>query len=316
MVFHLLGQHLSILIRVEHDEGFTEASGEGPRGLSDADLSSGHLGGVSVDEVVAGLIRGQLAHWGHDACSITGQEDQVLGVSTYGGDLGIGDGLKRITHTGVLSDAAVTVVHISVDVIRHILKYGVPLDGVEDIGLGLRAQVDGLGIAAAFHVVHTLVGPHVLVISEHETTGVSAQGGLSSSTESEEKGKVSLLTFSAGSVEAEGAEFRGADVVDDSEDSLLHLTGIHGAEHKRLPLLEVQVDRYVILHSGGVRVSGEFTSVQDGPVDLSAEIIFDLLRSRSDEHVLHEEGMVRFGADHSDGHLVSLVPAGVPVDYE
>ena len=50
-----------------------------------------HLGSVAADEVVHGLLLGQLAHrWQHPK-GVTAQQDEVLGVRPDTGYLGIGD---------------------------------------------------------------------------------------------------------------------------------------------------------------------------------------------------------------------------------
>ncbi len=40
------------------------------------------------------------------------------------------------------------------------------------------AQVDALGIAAAFEVEHTLIAPAMLIITDESTVRIGAQGGL------------------------------------------------------------------------------------------------------------------------------------------
>ncbi len=45
------------------------------------------------------------------------------------------------------------------DLDDDVLQQGVPLDGVEDLGLGLVGEVDRLGVAAAFEVEDAVVVP-------------------------------------------------------------------------------------------------------------------------------------------------------------
>ena len=91
MVFLLLGQHLSVLIRMKDNEGFSKASREGFDWVSDSYFGSCYFAGVSVDEVVAGLFRSQFAHGRKYATSIASQEDQVTGMFTKRWELSIGD---------------------------------------------------------------------------------------------------------------------------------------------------------------------------------------------------------------------------------
>ena len=109
--------------------------------------------------------------------------------------------------------------------------------------------------------------------------------------------------------------FLGHEVVHNGEDSLLHLTGVLGAEDDHLAQLEVQRHCGVIDHIGDVLVGSEFTSVEDIVVSTAREIPVELGLCGSNQHVGHEEGVVGAGADDSDLDSFIEVPAGISVHH-
>lgn len=95
-LLHLGSQHLGVDGGVEWQEGCSEASGEGGHRVDDTDLSSGDFGGVTSNEVVHGLFRGQLGNRGQDSEGVACEEDNVLGVASNGWELGTWDELERV----------------------------------------------------------------------------------------------------------------------------------------------------------------------------------------------------------------------------
>ena len=65
-----------------------------------------HLGGVSGDEVVHGLLGGQAGHGGQHTEGVAAQQDEVLGVAAHAGHLGIVDVVDGVAGAGVLCDGA------------------------------------------------------------------------------------------------------------------------------------------------------------------------------------------------------------------
>mmetsp|Transcript_29473 Transcript_29473/g.44710 ORF Transcript_29473/g.44710 Transcript_29473/m.44710 type:complete len:223 (+) Transcript_29473:424-1092(+) len=217
------------------EESLTEARGESGDGLSDSHFGTGNLGSVSTDEMVHGLVEGQLGDGREDTVSIAGKEDNVLGMSTLGRQLNSLDVLQRIAASGVLSHVDVIVVDgsgLSGEVL-DVLHDGTELDGVVDIGLILLGEANGLGVAAALNVENSIIAPHVLVISQQGSVGISREGSLSSSRETEQESGVTVLSFVGRGVHGKSSHL-GHQVVHDTEDTLLHLTSVLGAEDNHL----------------------------------------------------------------------------------
>lgn len=133
--------------------------------------------------MVASLLRGKPANRGKHAKGITSQHDDVAWLRVdHTGDLRIGDKFNRIRAAGVLRDADIVVVRNARDrVVDDVLEDRTESDCVEDVGLLLGGEVDTLGVASAFNVEDTRVGPNVFVITNQEAVRVGGEGRLSSS---------------------------------------------------------------------------------------------------------------------------------------
>lgn len=179
-------------------KSLTEASREGSLGFNDTDFSTSDLSGVTGDEVIHSLRRGELSDRRKNTVGITSQEDDVLGVSTNRGELGIRDVLKRVASSGVFSDVNVIVVDNLVGNIAelNVFKDSSELNSIEDFRFLFSGEIDGLSVASSLNVEDTIVGPAVLVITEKFSLGISGEGGLTSSGETEEKGDITINTFS------------------------------------------------------------------------------------------------------------------------
>ena len=195
---HLGSEHVSVESGVKREESLTEASREGSLGFNDTDFSTSDLSGVSGDEVIHSLRRGELSDRGENTVGITSQEDDVLGVSTDRGELGIWDVLKRVASSGILSDINVIIVDSLAGSIAelNVLEDSSELDSIEDFWFLFSGEIDGLSVASTFDVEDTIVGPAVLIITEKFSLGISRKGGLTSSRETEEKSDISISTFS------------------------------------------------------------------------------------------------------------------------
>lgn len=198
MFSHLGSKHVSVESGVEREESLTEASREGSLGFNDTDFSTSDLSGVTGDEVIHSLRRGELSDRRKNTVGITSQEDDVLGVSTNRGELGIRDVLKRVASSGVFSDVNVIVVDNLVGNIAelNVFKDSSELNSIEDFRFLFSGEIDGLSVASSLNVEDTIVGPAVLVITEKFSLGISGEGGLTSSGETEEKGDITINTFS------------------------------------------------------------------------------------------------------------------------
>lgn len=101
-----------------------------------------------------------------------------------------------------------------------------------------------------------------------------------------------------------------------TEDTLLHFTSVLGTQDDDFVALEVNLDtglRSQVLDGDG---SLEFTSVENVEVDflVITEVLNKFLGGRGDEHVLHEESMVRSAADNSDFESVFRIPSSVSIN--
>ena len=218
---NLLRKHGGVLHGVESQEGLGEARGESGLGLGHTLLGTGHLGGVTGDEVVHGLGGGELGDWRKNTTGVACEEDDVLGVAVGNArDLGVLDVLDGVCATGVLREGGVIVVDdTGFGVEDDVLKDGAELDGVENIRLLLGGETDALGVATALNVEDTSVGPAVLVVTDQGALGVCGESGLASTGETEEDGNVTVLALVGGRVKGKDIVLDRHLVVEDSEDT-------------------------------------------------------------------------------------------------
>ena len=220
--FDLLCKHSGVAHGVKGEEGLGEARGEGGLGLGDTLLGSGHLGGITGDEVVHGLGGGELGDWRKNTTGVACEEDDVLGVAVGNArDLGVLDVLDGVCATSVLGEGGVIVIDNSGGGVEDdVLKDGAKLDGVENIGLLLGGETNALGVAAALNVEDALVAPAVLVVTDQGTLGVGRESCLASAGETEEDGNISVLTLVGRGVKSEDVVLDGHLVVKDGENTL------------------------------------------------------------------------------------------------
>jgi len=111
VLLDLLGKHLRIAHGVQGQERLGEARGKGGLGLGNALLGSSHLGGVTGDEVVHGLLLVQLGDGRQHAAGVAGEQHDVLRVLVRDArDLGVLDVLDRVCAAGVLGKGVVVIV--------------------------------------------------------------------------------------------------------------------------------------------------------------------------------------------------------------
>jgi hypothetical protein len=93
--------------------------------------------------------------------------------------------------------------------------------------------------------------------------------------------------------------------------TLLHLSCVLGTKDNHLLLSKVDRDGGGGSHSSGEAVGREGASIVDCVVGVE---VLELLASRPNEHVAHEESMVGASADNANVDAVALVPAGETID--
>jgi len=315
VLIHLFSEHFSIDGGVKRQEDFTEASREGSLGFLDTDFGTSDLSSVTRDEVVHSLGVVQLSNGREDTVSIASKEKDVLGVTTDGRDLAVGDILKGISGSGVFSDGNILVINFSVDIIseQNVFQDGTESNSVENFGFLFGRKVDTLGVATTFDVEDTIGSPAVFVITDQLSLGVSRKSGLTSSGQTEQQGNVTLFTFVGGGVERKDS-FLGHQVVHNTKDTLLHFSGVLGAENRHSSLGKVDGNTGLGGNSFNGRGSGEFTGVDDMEINFSAEITGELFGSGDDEHVSHKESVICTRADDSDGDSVTRIPTGITIN--
>lgn len=313
VLLDLVGEHGGVAHGVQGQEGLGEARGEGGLGLGDTILGTGHLGGVTRDEVEHGLLGGELGDGGQDTAGVASQQDDVGGVVVaLAGDLGVLDVLDGVGAASVLGQGGVIVVDNTGDGVEDdVLEDGTELDGVENIGLLLGGETNALGVAATLNVEDTSVRPAVLVITDQLALGVGRQGGLAGTGQTEEDSDIAILTLVGRGVQGQDVVLDGHLVEEDSEDTLLHLTGVLGTQDDHLLLGKVDSHGGGRGHTLSEAVGGERTGVVD---DIVGVEVLKLLASRADQHVAHEQGVVGASADNANADTVALIPASIAVD--
>eukprot|EP00968_Pinguiococcus_pyrenoidosus_P005034 scaffold327_cov257-Pinguiococcus_pyrenoidosus.AAC.11 len=268
-------------------EGGAEAGREGGLGLLDAPLRAGDLGRVARQEVVHGLLRGELGDGREDAEGVAGEEDHVVRVATHGHRVVVLDVVQRVRHAAVLGLAGVEVVRGVVGSLEgDILQQRIALDGPVDLRLVLLGEVDGLGVAAALEVEDAVLVPAVLVVADEVAVRVGAERGLSGATEAEEEGGVAVLALVGRAVHGHDALER-EPVVHHGEDALLHLAAVVGPADDRDLLLEVEGHEHVAVQAVLLPVLvADAARVDDGVV--GGEVGDLVVGLRADEHVANE----------------------------
>ena len=167
---------------MQGEECCSETCGEGRGGLGDAALGSCELGGEAAQEVVFGLLGGQLGYGRQNSERICGQEDDLGGVAGLRYRLNyILDVVDRVGYTGIFGYALVCEIDLAVCIYGDVLKEGVTADGVVDVRFVLLGEVDDLGVAAAFVVEYSVIVPAVLVVTDKTAFGVCRKGCLAGS---------------------------------------------------------------------------------------------------------------------------------------
>ena len=148
---------------MQFQECLSEASGEGRGRLGDSALGSCKLGCETGQEIILGLFRSQDGDRRKNSESVSRQEDNTLGCRASGDwSYDVLNMVDRVGYTGVLGNALVSEIALSVLIQGNVLKQSVSLDRVVDIRFGFLVKVDNLGVASALKVEDAAVIPAVL----------------------------------------------------------------------------------------------------------------------------------------------------------
>ena len=82
-------------------------------------------------------------------------------------------------------------------------------------------------------------------------------------------------------------------VVHDSEDTLLHFSSVGCAQNNELLGREVDSNRGLVSNILDVFIGNKLACVHDSEIGASSgEVLLDLIKLASDEHLLHEKSMI------------------------
>ena len=98
------------------------------------------------------------------------------------------------------------------------------------------------------------------------------------------------------------------EVVGNRKDAFLHLAGVFGAEDDELLVFDAEVDAGGRAHAGREAVRGKCARVDDDELRLTE--LRQLLFRRADQHGVHEERVIRPGADDPHFDAIPRVPPG------
>ena len=244
MLLHLVAEQLGVCRRVQRQKGFTEAGRKRRLRLRDTTLSAGDLGGVAGEEVVHRLFLGQLGDWRQNTEGIAGQENNIFGVSTLEARIMIVDMLNRVGDPGILSLSIAVKVDHAVVICNHVLEQRVALDGLVDLRFIFCAQIDGLGVAAAFEVKNSVVIPTVLIITDQFAMGVGGKRGLPGSRKTEEEGHITTFADVGRAMHGKDPLHR-QPVVHHGEDTLFHFAAVPGAADDGNVLFDVENNEHL-----------------------------------------------------------------------
>ena len=273
-------------------------------------LGARHQRGIAGQEVIHRLRRRQPGDRRHHAEGVAGQHDDVARLPAAQRQLDVRDVLDRVGRARVLGQRLVGEVQPAMRVGDDILQHRAEaVAGGPDLGLGLRRQVDHLGVAAAFEVEHAALAPAVLVVADQPAMRVGGQRRLAGAGQAEEQRDVALAADIGAAMHRQHAAV-GQDPVHHGEDRLLDLAGVLAAGDHDDPLLERQRDGGAAAHAVDRRIGLEQRRVQDDVVGLE---IRQLLGLRPDEDVAREQRLPGAGGDHAHPHAMRRIGAGVQV---
>jgi hypothetical protein len=235
-------------------------------------------------------------------------------VSRDSGDLSVGNELEGVTGSGIFGDADIIEIDLSrswceADVLDDCSKF----DCVKNFRLFFSTQSDTFCIASSFDVPHPLICPDMLIVTNKLSVSDSRKGSLSCSRKTEEEADISLRADIAAGVKRK-VSLLGHEVVHDGEHTFFHLSGILSTQDNHLSLLEVETHCCIVDHIGETFVGIELSGIEDIVISSFAEIFLEFLNSGSDQHVGHEQGVIRAGAHDSDLDSLLGAPSRISIN--
>jgi hypothetical protein len=181
----------------------------------------------------------------------------------------VGDIVQRIgaAHVGVRLSSSKSSSSVF-GIVDHVLDHGAELrGGGVDLRLGLGAQVDRLGVAAALEVEGAAIGPAMLVIADQDAVGIGRQRRLAGARQAEEHGRVHRVArrVVGRAVHRHDALF-GQQVVQQREHRFLVLARVFGAADQDQLACRSSARSPSRTGSRGGRVGLEAGAVDDGEI--------------------------------------------------
>ncbi len=210
-----------------------------------------------------------------------------------------------------LSSSKLIAAGVGVD--GDVLQHGAEMaGGVPDQRLQVFAEVDGLGVAAAFEIEDAVVAPTVLVVADQRPLRVGGEGGLAGAGEAEEQGHVAPLADVGRAVHGKHALERQEEV-EHGEDRFLDLAGIAGAADQDDAPLQVQDDEDLRIGAVFLGVGVEAGRLDDGEF---GDVVVQLFDRQADEQVAGEQAVPGVFGDDADGQVVVGMGGGGGVLHE
>ena len=311
VLLHFFCELLGVFPRVPHEKGRAKAGRERRLWLGDAHFRARDFGGVPADEVVHRSFGCEFAHRRQNAKGIAGQKDDVFWMPARTGDLCIGNVLDGIGRAGVLRDGIIVVIdHAGHGVKNHVFEHGAKADGIVNLGFTRAGKADALGVTTAFKIEDAALAPTVLVIADEAALRIRRQGGFAGAGQAKKERGVALFAHIGRAVHGQNVLF-GQEVIEHGEDALFHFAGVFRAQNDHFSKFKAEVDAGGRGHFGGVQVGGKPARVDDGIIGFAK--IFEFCARGPHEHVVHEQGLVRAGADHAHFDAVFGIPTRVPI---
>ena len=225
----------------------------------------------------------------------------------------MGNELDRIRDSSVLSERSVREIDLPRDRInRRVLEDSSEADRAVNFGFSLIGEAQALGVAASLDIEDASLGPTVLIVSDQVAMRIGRESRFAGPGEAEEERDITIRPFIRRAVHREHI-LLGHDVVHDGEDSLLHLTGVLGAQDHHFAAAEAQGDTRVSGDSGDRWVGGMAARVVDDIVGRTK--VLELFGGGPNQHVVHEERVIGPRADDADFDLVIGIPASEAIDH-
>ena len=181
----------------------------------------------------------------------------------------VGDIIQRIGATGVGSLAVIREIQLQrLRVVDHILhNRRKTVGGGIDLRLGLGAEVDRLGIAAALKVEGATLTPAMFVIADQNPRRVRRKRGLAGARKPEEHGRIDRIAdrMVGRTMHRHHALFR-QQIVQQGENRLLVLAGVSRIPDQNQASVEVERDHRFAARAVPRRVGLERRAVDHRPV--------------------------------------------------